>query len=66
MSDQQKVERLARRMRRGRKTVTDVDLWTLFVVQSLSCVQLFAAMDCSKSGLPILHCLPEFAQTLAY
>ena len=30
------------------------------VVQSLSCVRL---MDCSVPGFPVLHCVPEFAQT---
>ena len=40
------------------------------VVQSQSCVQLFAAchglqhaMDCSTPGFPVLYCLLEFAQT---
>ena len=32
------------------------------VVQSLSCVQL-CDLDCSMPGLPVLHYLPEFAQT---
>ena len=35
-----------------------------FVVQSLSLVRLFVTtMDCSRPGFPILHYLPEFAQT---
>ena len=34
-----------------------------FVVQSLSCVQLFAdPMDCYMPGFPDFHCLLEFAQ----
>ena len=33
------------------------------VVQSLSCVQLCDPMGCSMPGLPVLHCLSEFAQT---
>ena len=34
------------------------------VVQSISCVQLSATpMDCSMPGFPVLHHLPEFAQT---
>ena len=34
------------------------------VVQSLSCVQLFATpMDYSTPGFPVLHHLPELAQT---
>ena len=32
------------------------------VVQSPSCIQLCNAMDCSISGLPVPHHLPEFAQ----
>ena len=40
--------------------------WHLVLVESLSCVRLFAApMDCSTPGFPVLHCLPEFAQTHA-
>ena len=31
------------------------------VVQSLSCVRLES--DCSMPGFPVLHCVPEFAQT---
>ena len=27
------------------------------------CLTLFEPMDCSITGLPVLHCLPEFAQT---
>ena len=34
------------------------------VVQSLSCVQLFVTlMDCRTTGFPVLHYLPEVAQT---
>ena len=33
------------------------------VVQLLSCVQLCDPMDCSIPGSPVLHYLPEFAQT---
>ena len=33
------------------------------VVQSLSCVRLCDPMDCSMAGFPVLHYLPEFAQT---
>ena len=32
-------------------------------VQSLSCVQLCDPTDCSTSGFPVHHQLPEFAQT---
>ena len=28
-----------------------------------SCLTLCGPMDCSTSGFPVLHCLPEFAQT---
>ena len=28
-----------------------------------SCPTLWDPMDCSMSGFPVLHCLPEFAQT---
>ena len=33
------------------------------VVQSLSHVRLYDPMDCSTPGLPVVHYLPEFAQT---
>ena len=33
------------------------------VVQSLSCLTLCSPMDCSTPGFPVLHHLPEFAQT---
>ena len=33
------------------------------MIQSLSCVQLCHPMDCSTPGFPLLHHLPEFAQT---
>ena len=29
----------------------------------LSCVQLWDPVDCRTPGFPVLHCLPEFAQT---
>ena len=32
-------------------------------VQALSSVQLCDPMDCSTPGFPVLHHLPEFAQT---
>ena len=32
------------------------------VAQSLSCVDSLWPMDCSMSGFPVLHYLPEFAQ----
>ena len=35
----------------------------LLVVQSLSCVRLCGPMDCSTPGFPVLHHLPELAQT---
>ena len=35
-------------------------------VLSLSCVRLFAPLDCSMPGFPVLHCLPEFAQTYVH
>ena len=33
------------------------------VVQLLNCVRLCDPMDCSMSGFPVLHHLPELAQT---
>ena len=36
---------------------------SIVVVQSLRHVQLCDPMDCSTSGFPVLHYLPEFAQT---
>ena len=33
------------------------------VVQTLSCVQLCDPMDCSIPGFPVLHYLPQIAQT---
>ena len=36
---------------------------SLSSVQLLSHVQLFATPDCSTSGLPVYHQLPEFTQT---
>ena len=35
----------------------------IVVVHSLSCVQLCNPMDCSTLGFPVLHYLPERAQT---
>ena len=35
-------------------------------VQSVSCVQLRDPMDCSMSGFPVHHQLPELAQTYVY
>ena len=35
----------------------------LFVIQSLSCVQLWDPVDCSTPRFPVLHYLPEFAET---
>ena len=37
--------------------------WTLVAVQSLSYVWLCNPMNCSTPGFPVLHYLPEFAQT---
>ena len=36
------------------------------VVQSLSCVQLCNPMECSTPGFPVLHHLPELAQTCVH
>ena len=36
------------------------------LVQSLSCVRLCNPIDCSTLGFPVLHHLPEFAQTHAH
>ena len=33
------------------------------VLQSFSSVHLCNPMDCSTSGFPVLHCLPDFAET---
>ena len=42
-------------------------LLCLFVAsQSLRCVLLCDPMDCSTPGFPVLHYLPEFAQTNIY
>ena len=36
----------------------------IVVVQLLSCIQLFVTLcDCSMPGFPVVHHLPEFAQT---
>ena len=43
---------------------TKACIWMLIVVvQSLSHVRLCDPMDCSTPGLPVLHHLPELAQT---
>ena len=47
--------------------VHDLSLDVIFVVvQSLSCVRLCDPMDCNRTGFPVLHDLPEFAQTLVW
>ena len=38
----------------------------LVVVQSLSCVRLCDSMHCGTPVFPVLHCLPELAQTHAH
>ena len=38
-------------------------MYIFFVVQSLSCVKLCDPMNNSMPGFPVLHHLPEFAQT---
>ena len=43
--------------------MTFLSLAIPFVVQSLSCVWLCNPMDCSTQGFPVLHYLPELAQT---
>ena len=35
----------------------------IVVIQSLSPIWLFVTMNCSMSSFPVLHSLPEFAQT---
>ena len=53
----------------GRESRLKISIWELSViqfssVQLLSCVQtLCDPMDCSMSGLPVHHQLPEFTQT---
>ena len=37
--------------------------WATVVVQLLSCLIFSDPMDCSSPHSPVLHCLPEFAQT---
>ena len=38
--------------------------WVIFVVvQLLGHIRLCKLLDCSTLGFPVLHCLPEFAQT---
>ena len=40
------------------------DLWVVqFSSVAESCPTLCIPMDCSTSDFPVLHCLPEFAQT---
>ena len=41
-------------------------LYIYFVVQSLSCVWLCDPVDCSMLGFPVLHRLPELAQSHAH
>ena len=60
-------------LRKFQETVKDREAWHAAVhgvakswtwlVRSLSHVLLFATMDCSMAGFPVLHHLPEFAQT---
>ena len=47
------------------KSVTEPALWGAFVVESLGLnrVRLCNPMDSSTPGFPVLHYLPEFAQT---
>ena len=42
--------------------LSDILICFVAVVQSVSCVWLCNAMDCSMPGFPVLHCLPKFAQ----
>ena len=37
--------------------------YVTIIVQSQSCLTLCDPMDCSTSGVPVLHCCPEFTQT---
>ena len=37
--------------------------WFFVIVQLLSCIWLCDPMNCSMPGFPVLHHLPEFAQT---
>ena len=37
-------------------------LWRCCCLVAKSCPALWDSMDCSMSGFPVLHCLPEFAQ----
>ena len=43
-------------------SVSYISIHIIYVVV-LSHVQLCDPMDCSTPGFPVLHCLPEFAQT---
>ena len=43
-----------------------INYFFIVVVQSLSHVWLCDPMDCSTLGFPVLHHLPEFAQTLIH
>ena len=45
------------------KTVRHKSLLFVFIIQLLGCVWLCDPMDCSSPGFPVLHHLPEFAQT---
>ena len=49
----------------GKKKKKNVVLFDIFVaIQLLSCVRLLCdPTDCSMPGFPVLHYLPEFAQT---
>ena len=50
-------------IREGKTSPYSSWLFWLVVFQSLSCVRLCNPMDCSMPGFPVLHYLPEFAQT---
>ena len=47
---------------------SDPTCWSFvdIIVQSLSCPALCNPMNCSMPGFPVLHHLPEFAQTHVY
>ena len=42
------------------------NLRTLYCSIAKPCLTLFHLMDCSKPGSPVLHYLPEFAQTYVH
>ena len=44
-------------------TLVGLLLAQVLIVQSLGCVRLCDPMGCSTPGFPVLHRLPEFAQT---